>query len=708
MLIFKRLFSLLFLAVLFYSKTLAFTEATITCIKVQSNGNVVVSFKESIDKTLGLFKYKLYASNVPIPNKGTGTYIGFKLAFPSPSNLSFTDITNNGNNSEVYYRIDAVNSDSSVVIASECIASIHLKLSGTSKITSSWNAPSSTIFNITSSGFKYQISRIVNGAETDTFGVKPSQFDDFTPACQPVTYIVRLKTIYGCSFESNIPGTISVVASPDRLFIDSVSFDDNNNLIITWPNKKTTDIIVENYLDLFDASNTATTNLLSQTPSIPNTFFVNNNILPSPETMKLTFCIYNKNTCGLFGPSTSAPEIRFSPIFLDTIKDPCKNSYNIKIHGGSELERGVVYYKVFLKTNSDEIKAIDSIPAIPGKNNIYNYELDSLKEGSSYKLFVRAYNLYGNASATSMRYSFKPVFANTTEPNSFHLKSISTNSNDLQNVAKFIYKGNRIFKKFELVRVDCNDENRDGEIVVGAVGFGLTSGALDEYLIKDVSAKIFTKSYCYYVRAINNCDLVGGKTEVHKNVLLDIREGKDVMHQQLTWNNYEGFSKGVEKYKVYRIVDFKPSLSYHKIVTPAANGKLNVYEDDISSLTKNDGRILYYIQSIEAAGNSFGSDSAISNIDTANSTPDFFIPSAFSPNGTLENQVFKPSRFFIGFEDYKFEIYNRFGQIVWSTDDVNRGWDGKEAQSDVYVYKIYYTDAEGRKRNRYGDFLLIK
>ncbi len=712
MLSFGRLAHALFLFIFIKISAFAFTQPTITCVQVKSDGSFVINFKEPNDKTLGLLKYKLYASETGvIASPGSGNYVAFKLAFPSPANLSFsfnptTPFSTNGNQNEFYFRIDAVNTDSSVVKVSECIASIKLGISTTPKVITTWNAPSLTIFNTTASGFKYNITRFVSGVPSDSFQTKPTRFEDFTPSCQIVVgYEVKLKTIYGCSFVSDrLQSTVTGIL-PDKVAVDSVSFNDDNDLIVTWPNIKTTDLILENLLYAFNGS--SSTSIQTKVPSIPNQFIVPlsifNGSMIEPEKNKVILALGNRNCSGI---SATTPDIRFSPIFLDTLKDPCTNSYNVTIFGGSEIDRGVAYYKVFLKTNNDPVKFLDSIPARGEKNNRYDYKLDSLIEGNAYKFYVRAYSEFGNASASSMRYKFSPTFSNTTEPNKFHLRSISANSSAVQNVAKFVYKGDRQFKRFELVRFDCNSSDVKGtEEVVGTTNF---VNGLQEYTIKDFSAKIFTKSYCYFVRAINTCELVGGKSDIHKTMLLDIQQGKDAFHQNLTWNNYEGFDNGVLQYKLFRVIDFKTSAVPYRLLTPAGAGSMNFFEDDIRLYTRSDARVTYYLQAVERSGNIFGSDSAISNIDTANSNPDFFIPSAFSPNGSLENQVFRPSRFFIELSSYRFEIYDRFGQMIWSTTDPNKGWDGKESQSDVYVFKIFYLDAEGRNRTRYGDFILIK
>jgi gliding motility-associated-like protein len=67
-----------------------------------------------------------------------------------------------------------------------------------------------------------------------------------------------------------------------------------------------------------------------------------------------------------------------------------------------------------------------------------------------------------------------------------------------------------------------------------------------------------------------------------------------------------------------------------------------------------------------------------------------FFPNAFTPDGDGVNEVFGPGTRYI--ETFEMSIYDRWGQLVYSTDDVNKPWDGKINGSDlvtgVYVYKF--------------------
>jgi gliding motility-associated-like protein len=86
-----------------------------------------------------------------------------------------------------------------------------------------------------------------------------------------------------------------------------------------------------------------------------------------------------------------------------------------------------------------------------------------------------------------------------------------------------------------------------------------------------------------------------------------------------------------------------------------------------------------------------------------------FIPNVFTPNGDGINEGFGPK----GIEfnrEYKFTIYNRWGEIVFYTEDPNETWDGqyhnKLCPIGVYIYKIDLRDIYGRTHNLDGNFLM--
>jgi len=87
-----------------------------------------------------------------------------------------------------------------------------------------------------------------------------------------------------------------------------------------------------------------------------------------------------------------------------------------------------------------------------------------------------------------------------------------------------------------------------------------------------------------------------------------------------------------------------------------------------------------------------------------------FIPNAFSPDNNDLNNIFKA--YGEGLVKFEMFIYNRWGEMVFSSNNIALGWDGKyqskEAPSGVYVYTINYKDFLGREYNKTGSLTLIR
>jgi len=79
----------------------------------------------------------------------------------------------------------------------------------------------------------------------------------------------------------------------------------------------------------------------------------------------------------------------------------------------------------------------------------------------------------------------------------------------------------------------------------------------------------------------------------------------------------------------------------------------------------------------------------------------FYIPNAFTPNKDGKNDMFLGKGEGVASETFIMRIFNRWGQEVFFTPDINQGWDGRLSGSDdicpegVYTYMITFTDIRG-------------
>jgi len=88
----------------------------------------------------------------------------------------------------------------------------------------------------------------------------------------------------------------------------------------------------------------------------------------------------------------------------------------------------------------------------------------------------------------------------------------------------------------------------------------------------------------------------------------------------------------------------------------------------------------------------------------------FWIPNTFTPNGDGLNDVYMPIS--IGILDYTFEIFDRWGEKIFVSNEPYDGWDGTfkgvKCKQDVYVWRISYFNEVNRKNElKTGHVLLL-
>jgi gliding motility-associated-like protein len=91
--------------------------------------------------------------------------------------------------------------------------------------------------------------------------------------------------------------------------------------------------------------------------------------------------------------------------------------------------------------------------------------------------------------------------------------------------------------------------------------------------------------------------------------------------------------------------------------------------------------------------------------------PDIYLPTGFTPNGDGKNDRFHPLTIGIKKINY-FRVFNRWGQIVFSSASPNEGWDGKlngsEQPTGVYVWMVQGITRDNRVITKKGTVMLIK
>ncbi len=91
-----------------------------------------------------------------------------------------------------------------------------------------------------------------------------------------------------------------------------------------------------------------------------------------------------------------------------------------------------------------------------------------------------------------------------------------------------------------------------------------------------------------------------------------------------------------------------------------------------------------------------------------------YIPNAFTPNSDGVNDGFRAVG--VGIAQFKLEVFDRWGALIFETDDINNAWDGsvkgkgdaESSKQEVYVWKAQVTDVLKEKHSMIGHVTLLK
>jgi gliding motility-associated-like protein len=92
----------------------------------------------------------------------------------------------------------------------------------------------------------------------------------------------------------------------------------------------------------------------------------------------------------------------------------------------------------------------------------------------------------------------------------------------------------------------------------------------------------------------------------------------------------------------------------------------------------------------------------------------FYAPNSFTPNGDGRNEIWHITYTGVVEEGYELRIFNRWGEQLFFTPDINKGWDGRIQGQDkmcdvgTYTYSLYFYDVKGNIHKHRGLIYLIR
>ena len=222
--------------------------------------------------------------------------------------------------------------------------------------------------------------------------------------------------------------------------------------------------------------------------------------------------------------------------------------------------------------------------------------------------------------------------------------------------------------------------------------------------LTDTEVNVQEHSYSYTTYVVDACGGKSAPSNISKTILLKVRMvGNDILKHdpELTWNAYEKWSPGVDHY----IVDFwNEGSGMIDEVSRTDDATLHAKHKYIN-LTQPE--YCYIVTAFKSGDTTLISESNQACVSTA---PRLYAPNVFTVNNDKLNDLFFVRGIFV--ETFSLQIYNRWGELVFETNDMNQGWDGtfkgEPCKPDVFVYMAEGRGMKGERVTLTGNVTLLR
>ncbi len=387
-----------------------------------------------------------------------------------------------------------------------------------------------------------------------------------------------------------------------------------------------------------------------------------------------------------------------STIFLSANITACQDDVNLVWTPYTGWDNGVSFYEIYAQEEPIPFSGVynpsEVIGIVNGNETSFVHENANL--GSSYRYRVRALASgtgYESASNTRVITLFYPQ-----SPASTYLSRATVNGPSEVEVR---------------VQLDATVGTPHSYILEKLMSFSNTFEPIDaqqtlgtnEITFFDTDVDTKEQSYTYRIRVENNCGDSVGSSNIGKTIRLEGFSNTERLVNNINWSPYKEWDEDVMEYQIFRRID---GAAFPTLLDQV-DGTETSYEDDVSELLYTKGDFCYTIVAVEEPNGISIPDAAFSNELCITQDPVIWTPNAFVVDGF--NKIFRPVISFADFDNYQLEVYSRWGDIIFTTDDIQQGWDGTFNGSLVpeglYAYYIYVADGAGRVYEERGTVTML-
>ena len=398
------------------------------------------------------------------------------------------------------------------------------------------------------------------------------------------------------------------------------------------------------------------------------------------------FTVAAIDSCGNIGPIYTPAH---QTVFLQIQVSPCTGKLTLVWNAYQHWPAGVKQYEIWVDKNSGGDTKVDSTTST-------SYSYSGFNSGDFLSIHIEAIANSGQDSWSNV-IQLTPHIVQAVKD--FYLRDVTVSAPQQTTVSYSMLPGAAVYSLDLLRSEDGQHFSKIADIPVPASFNGIQQ-------VVDNTPETDYKSYFYRIQSSDSCQNTDSSGR-GQSILLSGFSFAGNLKNTLSWNDYSMDHGQVLGYNLYRN---RPVT--HTFITYLPFG-INNYEEDVSGLIDSSGRICYTVEAVCATQFPDGTADTVhsnSNELCLEQIVRLWVPNAFKPDGI--NRIFRPVAYYTENKTYSFEVFNRWGGLIFETHQFSQGWDGtfegKDCEEGVYAYHIYVVDKEGRRTERDGTVLLLR
>lgn len=485
--------------------------------------------------------------------------------------------------------------------------------------------------------------------------------------------------------------TLSIdLTQTNNQYIDSVSTDPvTGKYIIGWKINTSPDLAGYKIYTISGANNLVLTDVDNTT-----NFFTDNTSSPSTATKNYTIAAYD--SCN----NITAILDKHTPILLSVSFDSCSHAFDFSWSG--YIGFPLLKYEIMASINGNPFFKIKDITNVNGilKSTIVD---TAFHDGDNACFYVRVINSSNTSiSSSSNRVCLIAKFISLASVN--YIADVKVIDNSTVNIRW-------ITNQYTFISSVHFQQSTDG---LSFKTIEVLNPILDSYTFVVDSLSTSTTKYFFRTIIYNTCNQAQDTCLVCNSILLQAKK-VNITSNRINWSEYLIFDASVEKYEIYQGTG-DPIIGHsYTLLTTVIPDSLGYSDMMFPADILNDG-VCYYVLAYEKAGNTFGIINGVSKSNEVCVPGELvvFFPNAFNPNSHLEtNSNFKPKGLYINYQKSWIKIYNRWGQLVYESDNLLKGWDGTDSDGNIlpseqYVYLAHIASLKNNGQNLKGIVNLIR